>query len=109
MVRVLFLASILACAAALAPAPTKVKTFAPNMAVVKPFSLAAAATAFSPLAAFAGGQSEGTGLPLGVDDGREGIALTCVFGFFFATYYNWAKDQPDSESDFFGEYDERRN
>jgi len=69
---------------------------------------AAVATAFAPLAAFAGGQSEGTGLSLGIDDGREGTVLTFVFGFFFLVYYNWAKDQPDSDSDFFAEYDERR-
>jgi len=69
---------------------------------------AAAATAFAPLAAFAGGQSEGTGLSLGIDDGREGTVLTVIFGFFFLVYYNWAKDQPDSDSDFFAEYDERR-
>ena len=31
-----------------------------------------------------------------------------IGGFFFATYYNWAKEQPDSDSDFFAEYDERR-
>ena len=31
-----------------------------------------------------------------------------IFGFFFAVYYNWAKMQPDSDSDFFAEYDERR-
>jgi len=69
---------------------------------------AAVATAFAPLAAFAGGQSEGTGLSLGIDDGREGTVLTVIFGFFFLVYYNWAKDQPDSDSDFFAEYDERR-
>ena len=45
----------------------------------------------------------------GIDDGRETTVLALVFGIFFATYYNWAKDQPDSESDFFGEIDDRRN
>ena len=45
---------------------------------------------------------------LGVDDGREGIALSCVFLGMFSVYYNWAKEQPDSDSDFFAEYDERR-
>jgi hypothetical protein len=69
---------------------------------------AAAATAFAPLAAFAGGQSEGTGLSLGIDDGREGTVILVIFGFFFLVYFNWAKEQPDSDSDFFAEYDERR-
>ena len=69
---------------------------------------AAAAAAFTPFAALAGGQSEGTGLVLGIDDGRETTVLTLVFGSFFWLYYNWAKDQPDSDSDFFAEYDERR-
>jgi len=69
---------------------------------------AAVATAFAPLAAFAGGQSEGTGLSLGIDDGREGTVILVIFGFFFLVYFNWAKEQPDSDSDFFAEYDERR-
>eukprot|EP00629_Pelagomonadales_sp_RCC1024_P002599 CAMPEP_0119266380 /NCGR_PEP_ID=MMETSP1329-20130426/4889_1 /TAXON_ID=114041 /ORGANISM="Genus nov. species nov., Strain RCC1024" /LENGTH=108 /DNA_ID=CAMNT_0007266257 /DNA_START=114 /DNA_END=440 /DNA_ORIENTATION=+ len=103
----LMLVSLLAASSALAPAP---KVAAPKIAAAKPqYRLAAAATAFAPLAAFAGGQSEGTGLPLGVDDGREGIALSCVFLGMFSVYYNWAKDQPDSDgSDFFAEYEERR-
>ena len=54
---------------------------------------------FAPLAALAGGQSEGTGLSLGIDDPREGTVLWVIGGFFFATYYNWAKEQPDSDSD----------
>lgn len=58
--------------------------------------------------ALAGGQSEGTGLTLGIDDGRETIALFGVFFAFFTLYYNWAKGQPDSDSDFFGEIDDRR-
>ena len=60
------------------------------------------------LAALAGGQSEGTGLSLGIDDPREGTVLWVIGGFFFATYANWAKEQPDSDSHFFAEYDERR-
>jgi hypothetical protein len=100
-------ALLLASASALAPAPVKtVSKAAPKPALH--YQVAAAATAFAPLAAFAGGQSEGTGLSLGIDDPREATVLTLIGGFFFATYYNWAKEQPDSDSDFFAEYDERR-
>ena len=101
-------ALLLASAAALAPTParTAVSTAAPKPALH--YQVAAAATAFAPLAALAGGQSEGTGLSLGIDDPREGTVLWVIGGFFFFTYYNWAKEQPDSDSDFFAEYDERR-
>ena len=101
-------ALLLASAAALAPTParTAVSKAAPKPALH--YQVAAAATAFAPLAALAGGQSEGTGLSLGIDDPREGTVLWVIGGFFFATYYNWAKEQPDSDSDFFAEYDERR-
>ena len=101
-------ALLLASAAALAPTParTAVSKAAPKPALH--YQVAAAATAFAPLAALAGGQSEGTGLSLGIDDPREGTVLWVIGGFFFFTYYNWAKEQPDSDSDFFAEYDERR-
>ena len=116
------------------------------------FSAAVTTAASNVGMALAGGQSEGAsssliqaapprrspragmGLPLGIDDSRESTVLALVFGVFFLTYYNWAKDQPDrsasssssslhpfsrllpplvtlpprSDSDFFGEYDERR-
>ena len=99
-------ALLLASAAALAPTParTAVSKAAPKPALH--YQVAAAATAFAPLAALAGGQSEGTGLSLGIDDPREGTVLWVIGGFFFFTYYNWAKEQPDSDSDFFAEYDE---
>uniref|UniRef100_A0A7S3NIS3 PSII 6.1 kDa protein n=1 Tax=Aureoumbra lagunensis TaxID=44058 RepID=A0A7S3NIS3_9STRA len=58
--------------------------------------------------AMAGGQSEGMGLTLGIDDPRELVAALAVGTAFWTLYYNWAKDQPDNESDFFGEYDDRR-
>mmetsp|Transcript_22723 Transcript_22723/g.69853 ORF Transcript_22723/g.69853 Transcript_22723/m.69853 type:complete len:108 (+) Transcript_22723:70-393(+) len=58
--------------------------------------------------AVAGGQSEGTGLIFGIDDGRETLVLAVVFFGFFTLYNGWAAGQPDSNSDFFGEYDERR-
>ena len=97
---------LFAGAAALAPTPkTHIKATKP---AALPYQVAAAATAFAPLAALAGGQSEGTGLSLGIDDPREGTVLWVIGGFFFFTYYNWAKEQPDSDSDFFAEYDERR-
>ena len=97
---------LFAGAAALAPTPAKhIKATKP---AALPYQVAAAATAFAPLAALAGGQSEGTGLSLGIDDPREGTVLWVIGGFFFFTYYNWAKEQPDSDSDFFAEYDERR-
>ena len=44
----------------------------------------------------------------GVDDPREFVAFSFVFLTFFSFYYTWAKDQPDSNSDFFSEYDDRR-
>mmetsp|Transcript_12127 Transcript_12127/g.36042 ORF Transcript_12127/g.36042 Transcript_12127/m.36042 type:complete len:110 (-) Transcript_12127:89-418(-) len=99
----------LAAAAALAPNAAR-----PKVQVAKApklgYQVAAAATAFTaPAMALAGGQSEGTGLSLGIDDPRESTVLTVIFGFFFAVYYNWAKTQPDSNSDFFAEYDERRS
>jgi hypothetical protein len=97
-------ALLIAGAAALAPT----KTVAPKAKPALHYQLAAAATAFAPIAAFAGGQAEGTGLALGIEDEREGIALLCVGGFLFSVFFNWSKDQPDSDSDFFGEYDERR-
>lgn len=59
-------------------------------------------------AALAAGQSEGTGLTLGIDDNRELLVLAVVFSGFWVLYFNWAKDQPDNDSDFFSEYDERR-
>lgn len=59
--------------------------------------------------AVAGGQSEGTGLIFGIDDGRETLVLAVVFFGFFTLYNGWAAGQPDSNSDFFGEYDERRS
>ena len=31
-----------------------------------------------------------------------------LLGVFLPIFFNWSKDQPDSDSDFFGEYDERR-
>ena len=108
MAKALLLASMFACAAALAPTPTKTKALSAVAASKAPLSFAAAAAAFTPFAALAGGQSEGTGLVLGIDDGRETVVLSVVFGAFFTLYYNWAKDQPDSDSDFFAEYDERR-
>ena len=98
---------LFAGAAALAPTPAKHIIKASKPAAL-PYQVAAAATAFAPLAALAGGQSEGTGLSLGIDDPREGTVLWVIGGFFFFTYYNWAKEQPDSDSDFFAEYDERR-
>ena len=86
-------ALLLASAAALAPTParTAVKT-APKPALH--YQVAAAATAFAPLAALAGGQSEGTGLSLGIDDPREGTVLWVIGGFFFFTYYNWPRSSP---------------
>ena len=61
---------LFAGAAALAPTPTNhIKATKP---AALPYQLAAAATAFAPLAALAGGQAEGTGLALGIEDEREG-------------------------------------
>ncbi|KAJ1460374.1 hypothetical protein M885DRAFT_495055 [Pelagophyceae sp. CCMP2097] len=93
-------------------APTKVAAKKPLLQLQKQGVVAAAAftTAASNVGmAFAGGQSEGTGLVFGIDDNRELTALALVFGSFFALYFNWAKEQPDSDSDFFGEIDDRRN
>ena len=39
---------------------------------------------------------------------REGYALLGMGGFMFAVFFRWSAEQPDSDSDFFGEYDERR-
>lgn len=77
---------------------------------VKPMQVGAAISTamLNAQMAVAGGQSEGMGLPWGVDDDRETLVTVVIFGLFFTLYYNWAKDQPDSDSDFFGEYDERR-
>jgi hypothetical protein len=108
MFKSVLVATLLACSSALAPTQAKRTVSAPKISAPKPVSFAAAAAAFTPFAALAGGQSEGTGLVLGIDDGRETTVLTLVFGAFFWLYYNWAKDQPDSDSDFFAEYDERR-
>ena len=97
---------LFAGAAALAPTPAKhVKATKP---AALPYQVAAAATAFAPLAALAGGQAEGTGLALGIEDVREGYALLGMGGFMFAVFFRWSAEQPDSDSDFFGEYDERR-
>ena len=100
---------LFAGAAALAPtpglAPTPAKQAKP---AALPYQVAAAATAFAPLAALAGGQAEGTGLALGIEDVREGYALLGMGGFMFAVFFRWSAEQPDSDSDFFGEYDERR-
>ena len=97
---------LFAGAAALAPTPTKsIKATKP---AALPYQLAAAATAFAPLAALAGGQAEGTGLALGIEDEREGYALLAVGGFMFAVFFRWSAEQPDADSDFFAEYDERR-
>ena len=101
-------ALLLASAAALAPTParTAVSKAAPKPALH--YQVAAAATAFAPLAALAGGQAEGTGLALGIEDVREGYALLGMGGFMFAVFFRWSAEQPDADSDFFGEYDERR-
>ena len=97
---------LFAGAAALAPTPTKhIKATKP---AALPYQLAAAATAFAPFAALAGGQAEGTGLALGIEDEREGYALLAVGGFMFTVFFRWSAEQPDSDSDFFAEYDERR-
>mmetsp|Transcript_14151 Transcript_14151/g.43750 ORF Transcript_14151/g.43750 Transcript_14151/m.43750 type:complete len:112 (+) Transcript_14151:90-425(+) len=108
-IKTLVASVLLASASALQPAPKATLAKAPKLSAPKPqYQLAAAATAFAPFAALAGGQSEGTGLSLGIDDPREGTVLWAIGGFFFFIYYNWAKEQPDSDSDFFAEYDERR-
>ena len=100
------LALLFAGAAALAPTPkTHIKAAKP---AALPYQVAAAATAFAPLAALAGGQAEGTGLALGIEDVREGYALLGMGGFMFAVFFRWSAEQPDADSDFFGEYDERR-
>ena len=39
---------------------------------------------------------------------REGYALLGMGGFMFAVFFRWSAEQPDADSDFFGEYDERR-
>ena len=97
---------LFAGAAALAPTPAKnIKATKP---AALPYQVAAAATAFAPLAALAGGQAEGTGLALGIEDVREGYALLGMGGFMFAVFFRWSAEQPDADSDFFGEYDERR-
>ena len=96
---------LFAGAAALAPTPKHIKATKP---AALPYQLAAAATAFAPLAALAGGQAEGTGLALGIEDEREGYALLAVGGFMFAVFFRWSAEQPDADSDFFAEYDERR-
>ena len=97
---------LFAGAAALAPTPSKhIKASKP---AALPYQVAAAATAFAPLAALAGGQAEGTGLALGIEDVREGYALLGMGGFMFAVFFRWSAEQPDADSDFFGEYDERR-
>ena len=98
---------LFASAAALAPTPTKHHIKATKPAAL-PYQLAAAATAFAPLAALAGGQAEGTGLALGIEDEREGYALLAVGGFMFTVFFRWSAEQPDADSDFFAEYDERR-
>ena len=98
---------LFAGAAALAPTPAKHNIKATKPAAL-PYQVAAAATAFAPLAALAGGQAEGTGLALGIEDVREGYALLGMGGFMFAVFFRWSAEQPDSDSDFFGEYDERR-
>ena len=98
---------LFAGAAALAPTPANHIIKASKPAAL-PYQLAAAATAFAPLAALAGGQAEGTGLALGIEDEREGYALLAVGGFMFTVFFRWSAEQPDSDSDFFAEYDERR-
>ena len=98
---------LFAGAAALAPTPAKHHVKATKPAAL-PYQVAAAATAFAPLAALAGGQAEGTGLALGIEDVREGYALLGMGGFMFAVFFRWSAEQPDADSDFFGEYDERR-
>merc|ERR1719263_769896 len=98
MAKTILLASLLVVASAL-QAPTAKTVAAP--------AVAAAAAAFTPYAAMA--QSEGMGLMFGIDDQRLQYTLILGYGFMFAIYFNWAKDQPDSDSDFFGEYDKRRN
>ena len=47
-------------------------------------------------AALAGGQSEGTGLSLGIDDPREGTVLWVIGGFFFFICTKLGVEQPDS-------------
>jgi len=39
---------------------------------------------------------------------RGGYALLGMGGFMFAVFFRWSAEQPDADSDFFGEYDERR-
>ena len=99
---------LFAGAAALAPTPAKKHIIKATKPAALPYQVAAAATAFAPLAALAGGQAEGTGLALGIEDVREGYALLGMGGFMFAVFFRWSAEQPDADSDFFGEYDERR-
>ena len=103
MAKTFLLASLLVCASALQAPMTKsvAPAAAAKAAPVKLFSkVAAAAAAFTPYAAMA--QSEGTGLMFGIDDQRLQYALILGYGLMFSVYFNWAKDQPDSDSDFFG-------
>ena len=72
-----------------------------------PYQLAAAATAFAPLAALAGGQAEGTGLALGIEDEREGRALLAVGGFMFTVFFRWSRSSRTRTATA-AEYDERR-
>ena len=114
--RVLAVFSMLAFATALQlpSSGTTMKTKATvRPAVDAPKIFAAASAAFTAAQAnvhmaLAGGQSEGTGLILGIDDNREFIVLAIVWFAFTTLYFGWAKDQPDNDSDFFAEYDERR-
>lgn len=90
--------------------PTKAAPAAPvaGNGFQKAVAAAVATASVNILPALAGGQAEGTGLTLGIDDSREFYVLAVVFAGFWVLYFNWAKDQPDNDSDFFAEYDERR-
>lgn len=110
--QVLAVLALVATASAFSPAPVRVaRRSAVAMSAQKPsFVKSGLATlAASPLvassAAFA---TEGTGEGLGVDDGRLLAVLFAVHWSIAALWYSWQKDQPDRESDFFAEYDDRR-
>mmetsp|Transcript_2882 Transcript_2882/g.9564 ORF Transcript_2882/g.9564 Transcript_2882/m.9564 type:complete len:119 (+) Transcript_2882:260-616(+) len=109
-----FVALMSAASGLQTPTTTKAAPKSPSMrpaTIPKSWGAAGAAMAAASAnvqVALAGGQSEGTGLILGVDDGRQLVVSAVIFAAFWTLYFGWAKDQPDNGSDFFGEYDERR-
>lgn len=109
------LALCLVCGVAAAFVPASMPSVVANKASVSMSmvdgkqALGAFAAATAPFAASSQVMAlEGTGNALGFDGPIFTYILIAVYLAIGTVWFQWANKQPDTESDFFGEYDQRR-